>query len=47
MHIIHNLTQMPVSVVIKALKWRIYRRGGYTEFVCRVVVCPRQGVVLI
>ena len=39
MHIIHTLTQMLVSVVIKALKWRRYRRGGYTEFVCSLFVC--------
>ena len=35
MHIIYNLTQMPVSAVIKALKWEeLWKyRHGYTEFV--------------
>lgn len=37
MHIIYTLTQMPVSVVIKALKLEMWKyRHGYTEFVWRV-----------
>lgn len=47
MHIIYTLTQMPVSVVIKALKldglWKY--RHGYTECVWRVVgFNPRCGI---
>lgn len=49
MHIIYTLTQMPVNVIIKALKldgWGKYRHG-YTEFVCRVVLTHDVVFILV